>query len=258
MKPEYSMKRMFALLMMAALACTSMMAQDDRLDELDFDEVPLEDEAVPYFAVGLGPVVNFAFVNLDELNMRADSLGLGEMSSPMIQWGVEAFTAIGLIPNVRVGFTWFNGTVRSDMTDSTGLKTAQEYYASSSSIVADYAFVLAKGLALIPGLGLGWSSQTISTYQAVPTRNWEDYGGISTDPDKFSELERGVWHVMPRVNLEYAFTPFFAIRGQAAYMLQFSSGDWIGNRVSTVSGVPDGINVNAFSAQIGLFVGLFN
>ena len=262
---ENYMLRTITLLLVAFMVAVPMTAQDDRLDELDFDEAPLEDEAVPYFAVGIGPVLNIAFPNLDDLNTRASDLGLGEMPTPMFQWGVEAFTAIGFVPNIRVGFTWFNGTSNvssgdfSDITgDGTLLKREQQYDVSSSTIVVDYAFVLAKGLALAPGVGFGWSTQTISTYQGVANRDWNDYGNINTSPDTFSELERGALHLLPRVNLEYALTPFLAIRAQGAYMLQISGSDWTGNRVTTVGGVPDGISVSAFSAQVGVFVGLFN
>jgi hypothetical protein len=255
------MVRMVALLTAALMVTIAARAQDDRLDELDFDEVQLEEETVPYFAVGLGPVLNLSFTNMDELNARARRLGLTEdMQSPMVQWGVEVFSAIGFLQNVRVGFTWYNGKSQSSgvIDTSNDLRLTQDYHVSSSTIVADYAFVLAKGLAVIPGVGLGWSYQTLSTFQGIPNRTWTDYDSISTAPDAFSQLERNVLHLLPRLNVEYSFTPFLAIRGQASYMLQFTGGDWKGNRTSTVTGVPDGISVSAFSAQVGLFVGLFN
>jgi hypothetical protein len=40
--------------------------------------------------------------------------------------------------------------------------------------------------------------------------------------------------------------------------MQVSAADWMASKTSVVTGVSDGINMNAFSASIGVFVGLFN
>lgn len=258
------MKRTLAIFFLLAISLTPMMAQDDRLDELGFEEAPLKDEPIPYFAVGVGPILNVAFPNIDDVNARAVELGLDEMSTPMLQWGVEIFSAIGVIPNVRAGFSWVNGEVKTNKSmtvDGQSVDRAMNYDMSLATIYADYAIVPTKGLAILPGLGFGWGTQTITTYQGVADRDWTDYAdstNINTSPDAFSELENGVLYLVPRVNLEYAVTPFIGVRAQAAYTWQFSAGSWNGNRTSTVSGVPDGINVSAFSAQVGVFVGLFN
>jgi len=254
------MLRSVAALLTLTLLAGPVFAQDDRLDDLSFDEAPLQDEAVPYFAVGLGPVLNVSFPNVDAANARAAELGLDELSSPMIQWGAEIFTAIGIVPNVRVGFSWIAGSTTStksevDLGDGTLGSRSLEYSLSNRTILVDYAIVPAKGLAILPGAGFGFGTQTLATYQGAKTGNWTDY---ASTPNMFSELERATLTLMPRLNIEYAFTPFIALRAAATYHWQFSESEWKGNRVSTISDVPTDLNMSVFSAQIGLFVGLFN
>jgi len=256
------MVRSVATFLTLVLLATPLMAQDDRLDDLSFDEAPLQDEAVPYFAVGLGPVLNIAFPNVDALNTMATSpeMGLDAVSTPVIQWGAEIFTAIGLVPNVRAGFSWVSGTSRTtkenvDLGNETTGTRSIEYNLSNRTIHVDYAIVPAKGLALLPGVGLGFGTQTVSSFQSQTTATWENWG---TAPNSFAELERSTLMLVPRLNIEYAFTPFIALRAAAIYNWQFSASDWKGNRVATVSNVPDDLNMSVFSAQIGIFVGLFN
>ncbi len=257
--------RIVAPLLIAFLIALPLSAQDDQLDDLNFDEVELPEEDVPYFAIGLGPVLNIAFPSLDVLNVRAEGLKIPELTTPVIQWGGEIFTAIGFIDNVRLGFSWVSGSAASlsetmELAPGVQGNRGMEYELSSQTIHIDYALVPAKGLAIIPGLGLAFGSQNIVTYQAVTDREWSEYEDevINVSPDSFNELDRSTLNLLPRLNIEYAFTPFIAIRGQVAYTWQFSASDWKSNRETTVSGVPSDLSMNAFSTQIGLFVGLFN
>lgn len=255
------MMRALWILAVACVVAMPVAAQDDRLDELGFEEAAISDEAVPYFAVGVGPAFTFSFLPMDDINARAKELGVPELSSPMILFGAEVFSAVGFVPNLRAGFSWMSGSDKQSAPvpgQTPQLDRTMEYNLSMSTLHLDYAITLAKGLAVAPGLGFGWGTQTIKAYQSQANRNWSDYDSISTAPDMQSTLEHGVLYVPARLNLEYAVTPFIAIRGQAAYTIQVSSGDWKGNNTAVVANVPDGINVSAFSAQVGLFVGLFN
>ena len=259
---------MIRLLLCLAVTCfvaLPMVAQDERLEDLNFDEEPIKEESAPYFAVGVGTVANFTFLNVDDVNLRSSALGLDNLSSPMIQAGVELFTAVGLVENLRVGFSWVTGSLSTtkDITDtlqtnSSSFNRTLEYSVGSRAVFIDYAIVPAKSLAILPGVGFGWSTQTISTYQAPANEVYNVNGGINTPSAEFSELSRSVLSVIPRINIEYAVSPFLNLRLNAAYTVQFSSGDWQGNRTSTVTGVPDAINVNGLNAQLGLFLGLFN
>ncbi len=255
--------------LLAALLCLALavpaFAQDDRLDELTFDEgVSLKDESLPYFAIGVGPVVSFSFPNMDALNVRATELGLSELKTPFIQAGVELFTAIGIIPNVRIGFSWITGSASSEARMAAGADTVNrtmEYSVGSRTVHADYAWVPVRSLSIIPGAGFCWSTQTIATYQATSSAAWADLTNPSTlapSPTAFSEMRRSALAVVPRLNIEYAIAPWVALRAQAAYTLQVAGSDWQLDRTVNVAGVPENIKISAFSAQLGLFVGLFN
>jgi hypothetical protein len=256
----------FAVMVLIALVMVAspLLSQDDRLDEFAFEEVPLKDESIPYFAIGVGPVFQFSFPQLDDLNARAAQLGLGALDSPLLQSGGELFTAIGIIKNVRVGFSWVSGSISSSTElPISGVTVARtmKYTLSSRTLHVDYAWVPFKGFSVLPGVGFGWGNQTIATYQSAKDRTWTDYGdstNLSKFPDAYTDLTRSVIYLMPRLNLEYAFTPFVAFRAQAAYTLQLGGNDWIGNRTAVVTGVPTSISATAFNAQVGLFIGLFN
>ncbi|MDZ4745847.1 MAG: hypothetical protein SGJ05_07575 [bacterium] len=254
--------------LLAALLCLALavpaLAQDDRLDELSFDEgVSLKDEALPYFAIGVGPVVSFSFPNLDALNVRATELGLAELKTPFIQAGVELFTAVGIVPNVRIGFSWITGSRSSEASIAVGTDTVNrtmEYSLGSRTVHIDYAWVPFRGFSVIPGAGFGWATQTISTYQAPSGIAWDALKDPATPAPStvFTEMRRSALSVVPRLNIEYAVAPWVALRAQAAYTLQVSDSDWEMNRTAVVTGVPENIKATAFSAQLGLFIGLFN
>ena len=143
--------------------------------------------------------------------------------------------------------------------DSITGKRSAEYNLRTIGIHVDYALVPTKGLAILPGVGIGFGTQTYSTFQSANNRAWSDYEGVyAPAPDQFSEISRQTLNLLPRLNIEYAFTPFIAIRGQASYTLQLSGNDWTGNRIATVTGVPESVSFDAFNAQVGIFLGLFN
>lgn len=260
------MHRFLAITLAVALLSTTMSAQDDQLDNLDFEQMQLTEESIPYFAVGLGLTGTFGWYDMTAINERASELGLPGIEAPMFQLGGDVFTAIGVVKNVRVGFSWITGMSKSNaqvtLPDTTPVERHMDYTNELFSLYLDYAFVPAKSLAILPGIAFGWGNQTIDTYQSVSDRTWDDYvnpnGQLNTFPDDYSRLQHSVLALTPRLNIEYGITPFLMVRAQAAYQLQISSGTWKGNNHATVTGVPDGINVNAFSAQVGLFVGLFN
>ena len=55
----------------------------------------------------------------------------------------------------------------------------------------------------------------------MTNRKWDDYDdttGISTSPDAYAELSRAILYIVPRLNIEYAFTPFVAVRAQAGVL----------------------------------------
>jgi len=258
------MKRSLAALFAFSMMTTVLVAQDDKLDDLTFEEMPLKDESVPYFAVGVGPTLSFFMPNYDDVNALGTSLGIGTISGPIAQWGGEIFTAIGVVPNMRVGFSWVTGNNSASkdtalQSESTPVTRSMKYSVSMRTLKLDYAIVPFKSFAIIPGVGVGFGTLTLETYQSAKNRTWPDYGTIpATSPDSYTILERSVIYAAPKLDLEYAVTPFLNLRVNASYALQLGGGDWTGNRTAVVSDVPSGIKLQGFSAQFGVFIGLFN
>jgi hypothetical protein len=258
------MFRLSSLVLAAVVTTMSALAQDDRLDEITFDEVPLAEERIPYFAVGVGFTASVMMPDLADVNSHAASLGLDAMSGPMVVTGADLFSAIAIVPNVRAGFYWLGGDLETSKPVAVGTATqtrTMTYTFELRGLYVDYAFVPTKGLAILPGIRAGWGSQRLEVFQGAASRGWSEFSG-STDllpsGDAYQHIERTVLHVAPQLNVEYALTPFLSLRASAAYQLQVSAADWMATRSSTVSNVPDGLNMNAVSASVGVFVGLFN
>ncbi len=258
------MRSAFLVGLLAFFSVSLLQAQDDRLDDLSFDEAPLKDEVIPYFAIGVGPVFNFAFADLKEVNARGAQLGLGEIKSPVFQIGAELFTAIGLISNVRLGFSWVSGssTTSADVSvNNVAVNRTLLYGISSRTVHIDYAWVPVKSLAILPGVGLGWGDQRLETYQSQKQLNWADLAdstNFAPSPNAYTALKQSTLYVLPRLNIEYAVTPFLNLRANASYTVQVSQGDWKANNYATVADVPSSISVSGLNLQFGVFVGLFN
>ncbi|GMV52753.1 MAG: hypothetical protein D8M52_06505 [Chlorobi bacterium] len=259
----------YVVIFLLGAIAVSAAPQDDRLDELDFEEAPVKEEVAPYFAIGVGTTPTFGFQNLDDINVRASELGLGNLSNTMTFWGGEVFGSIGAIvsvPNLRAGFSWLGSvastsadvTPPSGIVDNGSIKRTMEYQINTSTIHLDYVIPVTTGLVIAPGTGFGFGSQVLTTYQGADKRSWTDYSTVTPLPDMISELNRSVYSVPFRLNIEYTLTPFILVRAAGMYRYQAIGDDWQGNRTSTVTDVPSGINISGFNAQVGIFVGLFN
>jgi len=236
----------------------SVTAQDDRLNELNFDEEPLPEETVAYSAIGIGPSINLFMPNVDDINALAQRQGLDNMESPLILAGAEFFTAIGVIPNARVGFSWLTGSVGSTKSipgpGGTATTLSIEYAISTRALHVEYAIVPASKLAILPGLGFVWGYSTITSSANSGTYDWNSAANTTSR----QVLEQSSLCLMPRLSIEYAVTPYLDIRLQAAYAAQISASDWTANTNSPAINVPASIGVNGLNAQLGIFVGLFN
>ncbi|MBU3700196.1 MAG: hypothetical protein FGM33_09370 [Candidatus Kapabacteria bacterium] len=251
------MFRPFALILMTFLSIVGAVAQDDRLNELNFDEEPLPEETVAYSSVGIGPVFSLFTPDMTDVNAKATAMGIDELSSPFIFAGAEVFAAIGIVPNLRFGFSWLSGSVGSVkdfISTGGGTKRSLDYAISMRSLHIDYAIVPVSKLAIIPGVGLTWGYSTIT--QSTTTGSFDWVSDTSMTSQVF--LEQSSLCLQPRLSLEYAVTPFLNLRAQAGYTVPVSTSDWTANVHATAQNVPSSIGINGVSAQIGVFVGLFN
>lgn len=249
----------------------SLKAQDDRLDELTFEETVIQEEKIPYFGVGGGFVVSLFSPELQEVNAQLSTAGLGELSTPLTMTGAIGVATIGILPNVRVTISNLGGSIA---TDEKAFTIGQKEYLRSASLSNaytgfgfDYAFSLAKSLYLIPGVTGGWGTMEISTTQyakGVETTN-NTFGGTPGDANVFSHsLRNNYFMVNPGLSVEFAPAllgsdkpRIVTVRAHAGYALSFM-GDWKENGKSVVTNVPSGIEASGLAFQLGFMIGLFN
>ncbi len=240
----------------------NIFAQDDRLDELEFESATIKEEKPPYFAIGGGYTGTFIFTNFTELNKKllepTFNFSQDALTAPIFLSGVQGFTAIGIIPNVRLGFLGMGGSKTVEKKDSLiNLNKHVEYSMSFQGVSIDYGIILMKSLALIPGITFGWGTRTIEVYQAPSEISWDKFNAIANLNNFLNRAEGNFYFLQPNINFEYALTPFFMIRANAGYALSFG-GEWKFNRTANLTGVPKKIDANGFTVQLGLFLGLFN
>ena len=258
----YPMKRLLTLLSILLLAAShTMIAQDDKLNQFSFEDVPTEEAKPPYFAVSGGFISTWLFTNLTDLNTLTNSVVGASYSSPVVLFGGEAFAAIGIIPNVRVGFMSIGSINNTLQSSSPGLggptQRQTEYTISMTGLSIDYAITPFKGFSIIPGVRGGWGavnyeiSQSSSALQAYPIFP------IASTTNFMRRMRSNMLFALPNVNIEYAFTLVSMVRLNVGYNLSFMQ-DWRADNASTLTGVPTNINASGLTAQVGLFVGLFN
>lgn len=249
----------------------SMKAQDDRLDELTFEETVIQEEKIPYFGVGGGFVFSLFSPELQDVNAQLATAGLGGLTKPMTMTGAIGVATIGILPNVRVTISNLGGSIG---TDEKAFTIGQKEYLRSASLSNaytgfgfDYAFSLAKSLYLIPGVTGGWGTMEITTTQyakGIETTN-NPIGGSPSDVNVFSHsLRNNYFMVNPGLSVEFAPAllgsdkpRIVTVRAHAGYALSFM-GDWKENGKSIVNNVPSGIEASGLAFQLGFMIGLFN
>lgn len=229
-------------------------AQDDKLNQFSFEDVPTEDVRPPYFAVAGGFTTTWLFTNLTDLNALTNGIVGGNYTSPLLMFGGEGFAAIGFIPNVRVGIM---GATSFNLLQNEAKTRRTEFTLSLTGLGIDYAITPVKGFSIIPGVVGGLGVSNIEITQTSGSQTYQQIPPTATATNYMRRLRSNFTYVQPRLNIEYAFTSFSMLRVNAGYNLSFM-GDWQADNASPVTGVPAGINATGLSIQAGLFVGLFN
>jgi hypothetical protein len=247
------MRNLFLVVFTFIFGFTLLIGQDD-LNNVQFEESDVKIEKPPYFGIGGGYVGNFIFYNLDDVNnlIKAIPVGLDEIKSPIFLSGAQGFTAIGIIKNLRIGFSGFSGSKTTEKEVNFSTKGVK-YEVSYTSFAIDYGIVPLKSLAILPGINFGWSNVNISKY-SISQIDWND---LKSENYNSIILTGSFWFVQPGINVEFAATPFLMIRVGAAYPISFSP-KWKIDDVKEITNVPSGIKPSGFNFNFGIFVGLFN
>jgi hypothetical protein len=251
---HFTMKYLLVILVLVGSLATSLFAQDDKLNQFSFEDVPTEDVRPPYFAVSGGPTATWLFTNLGDVNSFVGGITGGTYSSPLLMFGAEGFFAIGFIPNVRAGVM---GAASVNVLQNDAKTRRVEYALSLTGLILDYAITPLKGFSIIPGVAGGLGAANFEISQSSGNQTFPQITPTATSANYMRRLRSNLSFVQPRLNIEYAFTSFSMIRVNAGYNLSFM-GDWQADNISTVTGVPAGINATGLTVQVGLFVGLFN
>lgn len=246
----------FVIATMTAMNST-VFAQDDKLNQFSFEDVPTEEAKPPYFAVSGGFISTWLFTNLTDLNALTNGVVGSSYNSPIVLFGGEAFAAIGIIPNVRVGFMSIGSVNTLQNIASASLTRQTEYSISMNGVSIDYAWTPFKGFAVIPGVRGGWGAVNYEISQSSASQQAYPLFPISSTANSMRRMRSNMLFAMPNVNVEYAFTLVSMVRLNVGYNLSFMQ-DWRADNAATITGVPATINASGLTAQVGLFVGLFN
>lgn len=235
--------------------------QDERLDELPFDEEPLEENTKNYFAIAGGATISFKFMNFDDMNsflFLKDGIDAKRLEAPMLMTGGTGFTGVPWVPNLRVGVSGMAGTSTINY-ETTGIgsgKKQVDYTVSSFGLNFDYGIVLTKSLALLPGVGVNFGSTTIEYINNGQDMNWETPNSLANS--YIARMNNDYVMLQPSLNLEWAALDYLAVRVGGGFSYQLNASEWTLNKNDKASGVPDGLKLSAPYVQLGLLVGLFN
>lgn len=233
-------------------------AQDDKLKDFTFDEVPTEEAKPPYFAAAGGFIVMPLFQDLSKLNETVSAMtGGASLNTPIWLTGAQGFVAIGVIPNVRVGFMVAGGSGSREGTVN-NVSRRTEYTVTMNGISIDYAFMPLKGFAILPGITGGWGTVSFEANQSAGARQFGTTFPFPASQSSYTSYIRANHvFVQPNLNLEYAFSLLTALRLNVGYSASFMQ-QWRVDNVSPIDNVPASLNASGLTAQVGFFVGLFN
>jgi hypothetical protein len=259
--------RRLSFLALATIALSMQLCAQGAEDDYDFSEIPVEEEEIPYIGVGGGYQLVMTLMNLDELNARvAVPLGLPEFSGQFFMHGGGGWTAIGIIPNVRLGVFGGGGSKEVSM-DSGDYHRSLRFSSGYTGALIDYAITPFSKFTIAPGVmigGAGIALEYAQTHSDGDSATFDrlfdppSLGGTSNNANRQMAIERNYFFWQPMLNLEYALTQFILVRAGGGYM--FSTGkktDWTDRHAVDVTQVPEGINADGVTLQLGVFIGLF-
>ena len=259
------MKKIFGLFLLFAMLFSApvLFAQDDDLDDLDFSEdEEYNDMKSTYFALGGGYMANLFQPNFDELNnLVVDKLGFDKLDGYLLMHGGEGFVAVGSY-NIRVGFLSYGGTEFVEDQQEGSINRKFEYYAGVNGLSINYALYTPfenTMLIIMPGVNIGWGTLALEYSQSSSDANWYNIKPEADSENFTNRMESGFLFVQPTINLEWAPTSFMVVRVAVSYTVT-GQYEWEYNGLSSFGdegAVPEEVNANGMSVQLGVFFGLF-
>jgi hypothetical protein len=124
-------------------------AQDDKLKDFTFEDVPTEDARPPYFVAGGGFVAMPIFQDFAKLNETVRAVTGETLGAPLWMYGAQGFVTPGIL-NLRLGFISAGGSAVCE-TNVGGITKRAEYAMTMNGLTVDYAFSPFKGFVILPG-----------------------------------------------------------------------------------------------------------
>ena len=259
--------RLISVLFLGLFLWLPLRAQDEKIEDFSFEDLPEEELSSFYEIVGVGVIGTAQFLNVDAVQQVAEQLF--PQSTPAIDaplYCAGFYVAESFYPGkkFRFGFLYTAGSRKQTgtVTIGEGIDTAQvqrrlEYGVSYNALTVDYAFVPASQLAIVAGLQLGWGSIRFSAAQSLEQRRFdEEFQFDQPSINNSTTLETLHFFTAPQLAIEWSPTATALLRIAGTYHFSWT-GEWKADNIQRVENVPKTLNGGGFGVQIGLFIGLF-
>ncbi|MFN3196104.1 MAG: hypothetical protein ACE364_09160 [Chlorobiota bacterium] len=253
------------ILIAVLMAPLFMVAQDDEIDELPFDNEPLRDEGRAYFVLAGGLTFDWLMIDEDQLS-QFTSIAPEELqlSGPIQLIGGQGVTGIPWVKNLRVGVFGYGGSIESEVLETPGtdlqfnepitIGTQTNLTASMFGFSLHYGYVPFEHFAILGGVNAGWGDVTFETYRGNIT-NERPMANVSSETQRY---EKNFFFAMPNIQFEYALANFIILRADASYNLTFAQDEkWTYNTLGESSIVPD-FDLSGLKVGFGVMIGLVN
>ena len=238
-----------------------MVAQDDEIDELPFDNEPLRDDSRSYFVLAGGMTFDWLMVNEDYLNSFGTS---SELSGPIQMIGGQGVTGIPWVKNMRIGVFGYGGSIESNIGEYPGLNESGDVVnvgiqrnltASMFGFSLHYGYVPFEHFAILGGVNAGWGD---ITHEQFIGNSMSDEMIVSPSGFGMNRYEKNFFFAMPNIQIEYALANFIILRADASYNLTFAQDEkWTFNTLGTSTQNPD-LDLSGLKVGFGVMIGLVN
>lgn len=207
-------------------------------------------------AGGINPA--YVFPNLDAVNAKAQSMGLGKVSgSGLAMWGGGGYAYIMFIDNLRLGGIGLSGSTSSSG-NGAGFNRQLDYSFGLGGVTVEYTLPFINRIAVSVGSIVGVASQSIESFE-----NWGDYTWENSFPrtagvvpGSYSKITNTFFTIVPTLNIDVPISRFVALRAGGGYIFNFND-KWKVNNGRDISGVSNDLSSNNFFIQTGIYFGFF-
>jgi hypothetical protein len=241
-------------LILTIIFSLNLLAQDENLDKLPYDDAPPGVEEEEYFALGAGYGLAFNFVNIDNVNSFASNYIAEEFPSPIVLNGGMMFFSLPWAGS-RISI-WSLSGVSEVKNDTSFASLSSSYF----GLGYEYGYVITKTLALVGGINVSWSSNEFQLSNLLADEIIWDGMEVKSQILIIKKENNTFFPnlLSPNLGVEWAITDFLMFRLNAAYNYSFEKDEWTVNNIETRTDVFKNVDNDGLVVSAGLFIGLFN